>query len=1030
MADNSSRKFKFISPGVFVNEIDNSGLPATPADVGPVIIGRAQRGPAFEPTRVESFSDFIGTFGNPLAGGAVQDAWRQGDVSAPMYGTFAAQAYLANNAPITYVRVLGDQDTNASTTNGKAGWEVNKADSDNTKGGAWAIVVFPSASGMIGTDPAITPAVTGAVAAQIYLTGGRFALSGAFADPTILSDVTSSCNLVQVTSEINSKLRSLISTAATPTVQKAVDADISYTSSDYIRTVLNTNPVITNSEITDTVVQAATQGGEYWVGETFSEFMNAASDDSLGVLGADLGTSYYAIALPMVQTDTPTTIQQNDFKFAARKASTGWFIGQDLNTDNTQYNILNQQKLFRIEALTAGEAVQKEVKVSIANIRAAQGDYQSYGSFSVLIRQLGDDDNRPVIIERFDNLNLNPASPDYIGIRIGDRYKQYDSVQKRNVEYGSYDNQSNYIKVCMDENVERGITDSRYLPFGVYGPLKYRDVSYGIGGADTSSGFQPIGYDGSGTGYSASLDTTTVTMLGGGNQTIYGEPGGHTGGAALKDVPIFLGAAGNFGFTGSINFPAVPLRVKSTWGGPKSLQNTYWGAWTGRTTADSFLNPSMVDLLRARASGLGSVPYSTTHDIEGPGNYTSLTGSDPLTISWAFSLDNVAPISGAANGNITHYKYVSGSRAIAKGTLNSSYTAASGTAQALKDGLDRFTTVLAGGTDGFNITERDPFRESAASFSGKSNEVESYQLYSLRKAINLISEQEDVQMNAVVMPGITQQFATQYLLDTVEDRGDSLAVIDVPYAYTPNTESSGSAQSRNSGNTPQAAVDNLLGRPINTSYGATYYPWVRIQDTITNQTLWAPPSIAALGVYSTTDRTTAPWFAPAGFTRGGLSDGAAGIPVLDVSQKLTSDDRDLLYESGINPIAKFPAEGIVVFGQKTLQQTASALDRINVRRLMIFLKREISFMASRLLFGPNTQVTWDRFTSQAEPLLESVRSRFGIEEFRLILDESTTTPDLIDRNIIYAKLLVKPTRAVEYFAIDFVVTNSGAAFDD
>jgi phage tail sheath protein FI len=194
--------------------------------------------------------------------------------------------------------------------------------------------------------------------------------------------------------------------------------------------------------------------------------------------------------------------------------------------------------------------------------------------------------------------------------------------------------------------------------------------------------------------------------------------------------------------------------------------------------------------------------------------------------------------------------------------------------------------------------------------------------------------------------------------------------------------------------------------------------------------LWVPPTVPALGVLSSTDRINAPWFAPAGFTRGGLSEGAAGLPVLDVSRRLTSDDRDRLYENNINPIAKFPAEGIVIFGQKTLQQTESALDRINVRRLMIFLKREISFIASRLLFGPNAKDTWDRFLGQAGPILESVRAEFGIDDFRLILDETTTTPDLVDRNIIYAKLLVKPTRSVEYFAIDFVVTNSGAAFED
>ena len=293
----------------------------------------------------------------------------------------------------------------------------------------------------------------------------------------------------------------------------------------------------------------------------------------------------------------------------------------------------------------------------------------------------------------------------------------------------------------------------------------------------------------------------------------------------------------------------------------------------------------------------------------------------------------------------------------------------------------------------------------------------------------MVSDPEMLQYNVIAMPGVTQNLVTNHLLDMVEERADALAIVDLPFVYTADTENSASAESRNSFTVAQA-INDLQARNINNSYGAAYYPWVLIQDTINNRTLWAPPSVAAMGALSTTDRIAAPWFAPAGFSRGGLSEGAAGIPVLEVSRRLTSDDRDDLYEANINPIAKFPAEGIVIFGQKTLQQTASALDRINVRRLLIFLKREISFIASRLIFAPNTRDTWTRFTQQATPVLDSVRSQFGIEDFRLILDESTTTPDMIDRNIIYAKLIVKPTRSAEYFAIDFVVTNSGAAFDD
>jgi phage tail sheath protein FI len=179
-----------------------------------------------------------------------------------------------------------------------------------------------------------------------------------------------------------------------------------------------------------------------------------------------------------------------------------------------------------------------------------------------------------------------------------------------------------------------------------------------------------------------------------------------------------------------------------------------------------------------------------------------------------------------------------------------------------------------------------------------------------------------------------------------------------------------------------------------------------------------------------TERAADVWFAPAGFTRGGLSAGASGLAVTGVETKLTSANRDDLYELNINPIASFPAEGVVVYGQKTLQATQSALDRINVRRLMIYVKRGISRIAATTLFQPNVQATWNDFKGRADKFLASVKIGFGVDDFRVVLDETTTTADLIDRNIMYAKIFVKPTRAVEFIAIDFIITRSGASFED
>ena len=280
------------------------------------------------------------------------------------------------------------------------------------------------------------------------------------------------------------------------------------------------------------------------------------------------------------------------------------------------------------------------------------------------------------------------------------------------------------------------------------------------------------------------------------------------------------------------------------------------------------------------------------------------------------------------------------------------------------------------------------------------------------------------------MPGLTNNALNTKMIRMCEDRGDAMAIVDLQGGYKPDTESAGSEVDRRG--VVSTTITNLKNdfQP-NSSYACAYYPWVQIRDTINGATLWAPPSVVALGAMSYGEATSQLWFAPAGFTRGGLSaNQAAGIPVTGVNQRLTSKDRDKLYEAGINPIATFPAEGIVIFGQKTLQLTPSALDRINVRRLVIYLKKQISRFAATILFDQNVETTWNRFKSKVEPFLSDVKAGLGITDYRLILDDTTTTPDLIDRNIMYAKIFVKPARAIEYIAIDFVISDSGASFED
>jgi phage tail sheath protein FI len=208
---------------------------------------------------------------------------------------------------------------------------------------------------------------------------------------------------------------------------------------------------------------------------------------------------------------------------------------------------------------------------------------------------------------------------------------------------------------------------------------------------------------------------------------------------------------------------------------------------------------------------------------------------------------------------------------------------------------------------------------------------------------------------------------------------------------------------------------------VNSSYGAAYWPWLQTQSA-TGKNVWIPASTIIPGVYAFTDGAAAPWFAPAGLTRGGIGD------VIQAERKLTRNQRDTLYDATINPIATFPGAGINVFGQKTLQTKSSALDRVNVRRLMIELKKFVGDISRTLVFEQNTTTTRNGFLAQVNPFLESVVQRQGLYAYRVVMDESNNTPDVIDRNQLIGQIFIQPAKTVEFIVLDFTIEPSGATF--
>jgi phage tail sheath protein FI len=275
------------------------------------------------------------------------------------------------------------------------------------------------------------------------------------------------------------------------------------------------------------------------------------------------------------------------------------------------------------------------------------------------------------------------------------------------------------------------------------------------------------------------------------------------------------------------------------------------------------------------------------------------------------------------------------------------------------------------------------------------------------KAFALLSNTDYYDMNLLVTPGIIQSLhpiVTNAARQLAENRQDTFYVMDSNAATDSIT-----------------TVINQVST-LDSSYTATYWPWLQIRRPDTGVAMFVPPSVMLPGVLAFTDQNANPWYAPAGLNRGSLNS------VIDTYQSLAQADRDTLYEARVNPIANFPNEGIVIWGQKTLQSLPSALDRVNVRRLLITIKKFIASSTRYLVFEQNTSQTRDRFLAIVNPYLEQVRAQQGLSVFRVVMDASNNTPDLIDRNILYGQLFLQPTRTAEFIVLDFNIQSTGATF--
>ena len=427
MSSSLARKFRFVSPGIFLREVDNSQLPRLPDATGPTIIGRFAQGPAMRPHKVRSLAEFVEVFGNPIPGASSGDVWREGNKTGPTYAAYAAFAWLnAGVAPANIVRLLGSEhDQNDGTILGQAGWTTTQPGSTSTavnpataaaagslatNGGAYGLFIIPSGNISAASSKDAGSIGTGSLAAVWYLRGGAVTLKGKQTSAQLQTDLavlTGNCVMMHSEDSAYTYQAQILDT--NQSVVYTTKFNFDRNSENYIRKVFNTDPILTNTSVVDSTTVSEGKG-LYWLGETFESHL-------FNTCGAS-GNSYAMLA-PLTSgsfehSNGAITVGYEDHLEGFKNAETGWFFAQDLSTDNVHYAAERMTKLFKFHGLDGGEWIQNNIKISIADVKAPTSLSNPYGTFTVQIRRAADSDNVPVILEQFTNCNLNPASADYV----------------------------------------------------------------------------------------------------------------------------------------------------------------------------------------------------------------------------------------------------------------------------------------------------------------------------------------------------------------------------------------------------------------------------------------------------------------------------------------------------------------------------------------------------------------------------------------------------------------------------------------
>ena len=985
----------FKSPGVGLNQINLTA----PGNVVPVgvpagVVGTAQQGKAFVPLTFASLDDFKIQFGD--AG------------NAGLFGPIAVAEWLRNAQSVCFLRVLGIGLGTKRETSGdnagrvaSAGYVVGAElpDADGSPdGNPWA-----NAGGPLGRVHFLGAYMSESVGSTIFSEAGRQGTSAAV--PTLrgvlmapsgvvprlaaAGEAGPAANLIAgggTSGGITGSVTLLDGTTAKEefvmflnghkgldaNYPRVITASFDPTAANYFANVMNGDP--TKIQEAGHLLYARYDIHSQWAIVTGTNVITDA------VAGNTQPVAFVASGALARNSGSAVAPSFENFEDRFRTPQSTYVISQKFGGSH--------KNLFKIHALSDGAFSNKRLKISIASIAKSNIDTDRYGRFDLLVRDWNDTDEDKVVFERYAGLSLDPGNDRYIARVIGDMNIYFDfdkntGSQKLRVD-GNFENRSNLIRVEVTDEVDDKEIDATALPIGFRGPRHL-----------VLSGSSPL----------ASNDDTDSLAISGVLNNIAEPPVPYrrtvaVGSGQKKDFNQDFYWGVHFETQISVAEPNLGKRPEPSVGTFTQYYPDYQTSWQNFLVGD---NEGALDT--AENGILDADRYN--NNLFSLENIQVVTGSDGL----------------ATTKNLADWTYKRAGGIVVNETAKTrAFSADTDFASLAVRNVAKFSFFLQGGYDGVNVFDADATALNDKAINEEMNFVARGQnngptVKAYTKALELMGNTSEVDVKLLAIPGIRHEVVTDQIIDTTETRFDAMAIVDIEERDSlNNVVTSSTEQNQSVGNTANA----FLSRAIDSSFAAAYYPDVIMIDPFSGLESRVPPSVAAIGAMSLNDSIARPWFAPAGYKRGILE------TTVSTAVNLSRANMDDLYEVDINPITSFPgSEGVVVWGQKTLKRAQSALDRINVRRLLIEIRREVRAVSNSILFEPNREETLSRFSALVNPILQRVQDQQGLDGFRVIIDSTTTSQADIENNTIRGKIFLQPTKVAEFIDLDFVITNQG-----